>query len=128
MSTKGVCTFTANHATYFAAVELTSGIPVVVSDDGKKKELPKNRDIRNSRNKLSQGSVLTQSGKRFSKNSEVKLYFSRYGGGYYDPMTVKTNKSGAFSTSYAIHKPAGTYKWYALDTKTGKKVRLLVIR
>mgnify|MGYP003813182123 CR=1 FL=1 len=97
--------------------------------DGKKKEVKKEkRKIYNSQKKIRQGETLVQRGKRFSKNSTVLLYFSKYGGGYYAPMSVKTSKSGTFSVSYRINKPKGTYKWYAVDTKTGKKSKTKTYR
>ena len=95
----------------------------------KKKEVKKQkRKIYNSQKKLKQGDVLVQRGKRFSKNSTVMLYFSKFGGGYYAPMSIKTSGSGTFSVAYKINKPAGTYKWYALDMKTGKKSKTKTYR
>jgi hypothetical protein len=127
----GVCVFQTGHATFFAAGENAPGTLATVSavvssseEDNKVLE-PTKRDIRNSKTRLAKGDTLIQSGKRFSKNSEVKLYFARYGGGYYEPMTVKTSKSGVFSVSYKVNKHAGTYGWYALDVKTSRKSRTM---
>ena len=67
--------------------------------------------------------LVTQRGKRFSKNSKVALHFRKLDGSYYPPMLVKTDKKGSFKTTYLIKlgKPKGTYSWYATDLKTGKK-------
>lgn len=91
------------------------------SSSKKKKKDPTPRSIRNSHKTLSKGMLLTQTGKHFSKNSFVNLYFSKFGGGYYPPMKVKTSKSGTFSVSYIVNKPKGTYNWYAVDLKKNKK-------
>ncbi|NTU73911.1 hypothetical protein HGB07_07190 [Candidatus Roizmanbacteria bacterium] len=82
------------------------------------------RKINNSQSTISRGQTLIQSGKRFSKNSEVLLYFTKANGSYYPPMKVKTSSTGKFSVSYRVNKPAGEYKWYALDTKTGRKSKV----
>lgn len=82
------------------------------------------RKITNSSSKVSRGATLIQSGKRFSKNSDVLLYFSKANGGYYAPTKVKTSSTGKFSVSYKVNKPIGKYDWYALDTKTGKKSKI----
>lgn len=91
------------------------------SDDEKKKE---KRKITNSQSNISKGQILIQSGKRFSKNADVLLYFSKVDGGYYPPMKVKTSSDGKFSVFYKVNKPAGKYSWYAVDTKTDKKSNL----
>lgn len=90
-------------------------------DDEKKKE---KRKITNSQSSISRGQVLIQNGKRFSKNADVLIYFSKAGGGYYPPMKVKTSADGKFSVFYKVAKPAGKYNWYAVDTKTGRKSNL----
>lgn len=91
------------------------------SKDEKKKE---KRKITNSQSNISKGQVLIQSGKRFSKNADVLLYFSKVDGGYYPPMKIKTSSDGKFSVFYKVNKPSGKYSWYAVDTKTGKKSNL----
>lgn len=96
--------------------------------DIKKKEEEKKatpRKITNSKSKVSQGSTLIQRGSHFSKNSQVKVYFSRIGGQFYEPQVIKTTKSGSFIASYTVNKPKGTYKWYAVDVKTGKKSKTI---
>lgn len=89
----------------------------------KKKKTVKKRTISVSKKSLSRGQVLIERGKRFSKSSPVLLYFSKPGGGYYPPMRIMTNKAGKFALSYKIpaNKSSGSYSWYAVDTKTGKK-------
>jgi hypothetical protein len=94
------------------------------SDDKKDKEVVKvKRKLTVSPKRVSRGQTIVESGKRFSKNSNVILYFGKFGGGYYNPMIVKTNSVGKFSVSYRIpaNKQFGTYKWYAVDQKTGKR-------
>ncbi len=96
----------------------------VKSSSSHKNEKPKpKRKLSISPKKASRGEVLTESGKRFSKSSYVALYFSRYGGGYYSPKIVKTDAKGRFSLTYRIpyYRPSGTYSWYAVDLKNGKK-------
>ncbi len=101
----------------------------VDKNKSKKKEVKKKkRKIYNSQKKLRQGEILVQRGKRFSKSSTVLLYFSKYGGGYYAPVPVITSRSGTFSVSYRVNKPRGTYSWYALDVKTGKKSKTKIYR
>jgi subtilisin family serine protease len=78
------------------------------------------REIKNSAGKLQRGQILIQSGKKFSKNSLVLAYFSKPGGGYYAPRTIRTDGKGNFAVSYQIWKPAGTYSWFVKDTATGK--------
>jgi hypothetical protein len=79
--------------------------------------------ISNTPKNLGRGQIAIQSGKKFSKNSFVKLYFSRPLGGYYAPQIVKTSITGTFAISYKIpwYKPSGKYTWYAVDGKTGSK-------
>lgn len=91
----------------------------------KKKKKTSPRKITNSKKTIKYGLILTQRGKKFSKNSLVKLYFSKPGGGYYAPQTIKTSSSGGFMLKYRVLKPKGRYGWYALDTKTGKKSRTI---
>jgi hypothetical protein len=74
---------------------------------------------------VKQGGTLIQSGKRFTKNNAVKVFFSKPGGGYYDPIFVNTDSKGSFSVSYKVAKPAGTYRWYAVDGKTGKRSKII---
>ncbi|MGB4942897.1 MAG: hypothetical protein WBO92_02185, partial [Candidatus Moraniibacteriota bacterium] len=98
------------------------------SDDGgggdhKKKVSP--RKITNSVKSVKRGGTLTQRGKKFSKNSIVALYFSKPNGTYYPPMKIKTSGSGAFMLKYRVTKPPGKYSWYVVDTKTGRKSKVL---
>lgn len=79
------------------------------------------RYIKNSKSSVKRGQNLVQSGKKFSKNSEVLLYFSNSKGGYYEPVKMTTDSKGSFKTTYLVKKPSGKYKWYAVDVKTGKK-------
>ena len=97
------------------------------SDDSSssKDDTPSPRSIYDSRSKLDRGMMLTQRGKKFSKSSIIDLYFSKYGGGFYAPVPIKTTSSGNFLLRYAVNKPKGTYGWYALDTKTNKKSRTI---
>lgn len=94
-----------------------------IKSDSKKEEKKTKRKISNSKSSVRRGETLVQSGKRFSKNSEVLLYFSKQGGGYYAPMKVKTSSSGKFSVSYKVNKTPGKYSWYALDSATGRKTK-----
>ena len=93
----------------------------------KKKSTVKKRTISVSKKNIFRGETLVERGKKFSKNSTVTLYFSKYGGGYYPPMKIKTNKAGGFALSYKIpaNKPKGAYYWYAVDDKTGKKSKTI---
>jgi hypothetical protein len=83
-----------------------------------------NRYIKNSRSRLSNGQTLIQSGKKFSKDSIVWLYFSDVNGNFdlNNPKKIKveTSHSGSFSVNYVVNKAAGKYKWHAVDEKTGK--------
>lgn len=99
----------------------TGGSP----DLTKKCELP-SRIIKTSPSKVKRGGVVVESGKRFSKNNEVAVYFEKSMGTYYPPRIFKTNSSGKFSISYKIpyNKAFGKYKWYAVDKKTGKKSKV----
>ena len=50
------------------------------------------------------------------------LYFERAGGkGFYPPKPIKTDAKGNFSLTYVVNKPAGNYRWYAVEPKTGRK-------
>lgn len=79
------------------------------------------RKIAVSKKVIKNGATLTQRGKKFSKSTIVKVYLSKYGGGYNAPISVKTSKTGSFIFKTKINKPKGTYSWYVVDTKTGKK-------
>ncbi len=96
----------------------------------KKKKAVAARTISNSPTRVSRGAILTERGKKFSKNSTVLLYFSNASGGYSAPVRVKTSSSGAFSLTYNIskYKAVGTYKWFAVDQKTGKKSKTISYR
>ena len=98
-----------------------------IDSGSNKEEIQKTkRKITTSPKAVKRGQTITESGKRFSKNSNVALYFGKYGGGYYKPVIMKTNSEGKFSLSYKIpnNKPFGTYKWYALDLKNGKRSKM----
>jgi len=90
------------------------------SHNEKKKKTPK-RYISQSKKSIKRGATLTQRGKKFSKKSPVWLYFSKPGGGYYAPMKIVSSSKGTFLLKYVVTKPKGTYSWYAVDMKTGKK-------
>ncbi len=94
-------------------------------DHHKKKKKVAPRTITNSVKSVSRGGSLIQRGKKFSKNSIVKLYFSKPNGQYYPPMLMKTNGSGAFMLKYRVTKPAGKYSWYVVDTKTGRQSKVI---
>lgn len=90
-------------------------------DSSSKKKATSKRGISQSKKSIAQGQVLIQRGKKFSKSSRVALYFSRPNGSYYPPMIITTTKNGSFSVTYRVTKPKGTYKWYAVNLKTGWK-------
>lgn len=94
------------------------------SHHSSKKKSTAARTITNSKKTVTRGVILTQRGKKFSKNAIVALYFTKPGGGYYAPQNVKTSSTGAFMLKYRVTKPKGSYGWYALDTKTGKKSKI----
>lgn len=94
----------------------------------KKKSTSGSRSISQSKNSVVNGQILTERGKKFSKNSLVRLYFSKFGGGYYAPTVLKTSASGAFSIQYRVNKPKGSYTWYAIDVTTGKKSKVKTYR
>jgi predicted phosphodiesterase len=80
------------------------------------------RAIKNSKDKVKNGTILRQFGNNFSKKSEVKIFFSKAGGGYELAKTTMTDKKGKFSVKNKIlDKSPGKHNWYALDTKTNKK-------
>ncbi len=114
-----------------AAVTISGGTVAPSDDDDdddgdhKKKKKVSPRKLTNSAKSVSRGGTLVQRGKKFSKNSLVALYFSKPNGTYYRPMMVKTTGSGAFMLKYRVTKPAGKYSWYAVDTKTGKKSKVV---
>lgn len=94
-----------------------------------KVEYQRERKIKDSKKSVKRGAVLIQTGKRFKKNSEAKLYFSRPDGSYYAPVIVKTDKKGSFTVNYTVRKAKGTYSWYAVDSngKKSNKTRYKVI-
>jgi hypothetical protein len=100
----------------FAVSKKSSGS----SDDSEK---PKKYKINNTPHTLSRGQVITETGKRFSKNSLVMLFFSKPGGGYYPTRIIRTTEKRTFSITYRIplYRSAGKYHWYALDLKSGAK-------
>ena len=91
------------------------------SNGSSSKKETSSRHINNSSSSISRGQILIQSGKGFSKNSSVALYFTRLDGSYYSPQIIRTTSTGSFSVSYRVSKPAGTYKWYVVNVKTGWK-------
>jgi chitodextrinase len=70
---------------------------------------------------IARGDTLIQSGRRFAKKAPVQLFFSRSNGTYYPPMLITTDAKGSFSVSYKVNKPAGTYKWYAVEVRSQRK-------
>lgn len=77
--------------------------------------------IKNSKKTVTKGEILVQSGKKFSKSEKVYLYFENSSHKFAGPVAVTSDKYGSFSTSYKVSKPAGTYRWYAYDAKSGSK-------
>ena len=103
------------------------GVPAVVtssSHHSSKKSTP-SRSISHSKNKIKNGDILMQRGKKFSKKSLVLMYFSKPSGGYYPPARVMTSATGSFVVSYRVNKAKGKYGWYVVDLKTGKKSKLI---
>jgi len=96
------------------------------SSSSKKKE--QTRKITNSRKNVPRGGLIIHRGNKFSKNSMVALYFSKYGGGYHKPTMIKTSKTGYFRVDYRAEKPKGTYNWYAVNLKTGWKSKKIYYR
>ncbi|MEI7890703.1 MAG: cohesin domain-containing protein [bacterium] len=117
-----------NSADQLISFSVANPVPVVVSDDSghsdKKKETPA-RSITNSKKTVTNGQILTQRGKKFSKNSFVMLYFGKPGGGFYAPQKVKTSASGGFTVTYKVNKPKGKYGWYVFDTAKNKKSKTI---
>jgi hypothetical protein len=113
---------------YDQVISFSVASPVIVpavdnNDSGhsdKNKSTP-SRSVTNSKKTVKMGDILTQRGKKFTKNGFVMLYFAKAGGGYYAPQKVKTSSSGAFVVTYKVNKPKGKYGWYAVDVKTGRK-------
>ncbi|NTW14144.1 MAG: hypothetical protein HGA31_03885 [Candidatus Moranbacteria bacterium] len=97
-------------------------------DDGDKKKNVTKREVSQSVKNVSRGDVLIQRGKHFSKNSGVVLYFGKPGGGYYPPVMIRTDADGRFAVSYNVRKPVGSYRWYAIDLKTGWKSKTLTYK
>jgi hypothetical protein len=95
------------------------------SHHSSKKKTVSARTITDSKKSIARGSVLTQRGKKFSKNAMVALYFEKPTGGFYAPQRVKTSSSGSFMINYVMSKPKGKYGWYVLDLNTGKKSKTL---
>lgn len=100
------------------------------SDDGgsSTKKTVKKRHISQSASSVARRGTLVQRGKHFTKNGTVVLYFGRPGGGYYPPVTVRADRKGSFTLSYLVRKPVGTYRWYAVDVRTGKKSKTLTYK
>ena len=95
------------------------------SSSSSKKKSSGSRKLGNYPKEVKFGGILIQYGKKFSKNSQVALYFQKSGGGYYPPKIVNTDKEGNFSISYPAFKPRGTYSWYAVNLKTGTKSKTM---
>ena len=81
-------------------------------------------ELKNSDHFVSRGDLLIQSGRHFSKNSNIALHFSKANGSYYAPVIVKTDSKGSFKVTYKVNKPAGYYSWFATDLKTGKDSKM----
>ncbi len=112
------------------AFTATSGLidPPVVNTKSKSKPKPKPREVNQNSSVVTQGDLLVQRGKRFSKKSYVALYVEKAIGTYYPPIMIRTDKRGNFTVTYSVNKPAGTYKWYILDIKKDKKSKVLRYR
>jgi len=96
-------------------------------NSSKKKSTESKRGISTSPKKVLRGHVLTETGKKFSKNSKVALYFSKSPSGpYYNPIIVTTDSKGKFKITYKVpmNKQLGKYKWYAVNLKTGWKSKV----
>jgi Ni/Co efflux regulator RcnB len=120
----------ANTTDYTISFSVAATAPVVNQDDdddddSDDEEEVKPRKLTNSKKNLKRGEILTQRGKKFTKKSMVALYFSKANGTYYAPMMVKTTNTGSFMVKYRVNKPAGKYSWYAVDSKTGKKSKVI---
>ncbi len=90
------------------------------SKSSKKKKTTKPFSISQSSSSLTRGSVLVQRGKKFSKSNTVQLFFETRPGSF-GKQILRTDVKGKFITSFRVNKPAGIYRWYAVDTKTGRK-------
>jgi len=101
----------------------TASTVAPIREDEKKKEIIHKKTLKVSAKKVRKGDVLIQGGKYFSKKATIALYFSKNDGGYYAPVTVRTNKEGSFSVNYKVNKAEGVYKWYAVDTKSGGQTK-----
>ena len=86
---------------------------------GKKKKTTKPFTLSQSAPSVSRGTLFTQRGKKFSKNSTVQVFFETRPGSF-GKQILRTDAKGNFSTSFRVNKPAGTYRWYAVDIRTGK--------
>ena len=85
----------------------------------KKKKTVKSFTLSQSAPSVSRGTLFTQRGKKFSKNSTVQVFFETRPGSF-GKQILRTDAKGNFSTSFRVNKPAGTYRWYAVDIRTGK--------
>jgi hypothetical protein len=108
--------------------DYTITFKVASSSSSHHKKKSSSRKISNSPKSVARGQILIQSGKKFTKNANVALYFSRANGTYYPPKIVRTNSAGSFSVACRIIKPAGTYKWYAVNLKTGWKSKTITYK
>jgi hypothetical protein len=117
----------SNLTDYLISFAIANPAVIKVDTDNQKK-VESHRGISNSRKSLKNGMVVTERGKKFSKNSTVLLYFSKYGGGYYPAQKIKTSSTGSFMLKYKVNKPVGTYTWYAVDTKAGWKSNTIYYR
>jgi len=119
----------SNPIDYLISFSVASPVGVASSSNdnksSKKKKKTPPRKISNSKKSIMRGATLTQRGKKFSKNTIVQLYFSKSGGGYYSPQNIRTSSTGSFVLKYKATKPKGQYAWYAVDTKTNKKSKIV---
>jgi Protein of unknown function (DUF1566) len=71
----------------------------------------------------SPGKVFVQWGNGFSPNSSATLHVKKPDGTEYPTQQQAVDAKGHFAINYTIpaDKPAGTYSWWAVDGKTGKK-------
>lgn len=104
-------------------IPMTPATVLVQENDSKKKEVEHSKTIKISKKQVKKGDLLVQSGKYFSKKAIIALYFSKSDGGYYAPVMVRTNKEGKFSVNYKVNKAQGSYKWYAVDVKSGGQTK-----
>jgi len=91
----------------------------------KKKKSSSSFSIKTSIKKVSRGQKIIQSGKKFSKNSLVRVYFASGAS-----KLVKTTTQGTFSLTYRIplNKPSGSYSWFAVDLAKNKRSKNSVYR